>query len=50
MKVKLLRDASVSLPAGTEVEVEEREVERLLAFGLAVMVEERKKAATRKKG
>lgn len=49
MKVKLLRDASVSLPAGTEVEVDEREVERLLAFGLAVKVEERKKTA-RKKG
>ena len=49
MKVKLLRDTSVSLSAGTEVEVEEREVERLLAFGLAVRVEERKKAA-RKKG
>ena len=48
MKVKLLRETSVSLPAETEVEVEEREAERLLAFGLAVKVEERKKA-TRKK-
>ena len=48
MKVKLLRETSVSLPAGTEVEVEEREAERLLAFGLAVKAEERKKA-TRKK-
>ena len=49
MKVKLLRDTSVSLSAGTEVEVEEREAERLLAFGLAVKADERKKAA-RKKG
>jgi hypothetical protein len=48
MKVKLLREARVSLPAGTEVKVEEREAERLLAFGLAVKAEERKKA-TRKK-
>lgn len=35
MKVKLLYDYKVFLSAGTEIEVNEREAERLLAFGMA---------------
>lgn len=34
MKIVLIREASVKLPAGTVVEVNEREAERLRAFGL----------------
>lgn len=50
MKIKLLRDARVNFPAGQELEVEEREAERLLSFGLAeVILEKPKKAAATKK-
>lgn len=50
MKVRLIRDAAVKLPAGTVIEVEEREASRLRAFGFAVPEEEKpKKKAAKKK-
>ena len=50
MKVRLIRDAAVKLPAGTVIEVNEREAERLRAFGFAVPEEEKpkKKKAAKK--
>lgn len=45
VKVKLTRSARVNLEAGREVEVDEREAERLLAFQLAEKV---KKTAPKK--
>lgn len=42
MKVQLTRDAAVKLPAGTVIEVTEREAARLRAFMFAVPVEEEK--------
>lgn len=51
MKVKLLHDCKVSLPAGTEIEVNEREAERLRAFGEAEIIRPaEKKKPTKKKG
>ena len=44
-KVKLLYDYKVLLSAGSEIEVDEREAERLLAFNLAEKV---KKTAPKK--
>lgn len=49
MKVKLIRDAAVKLPAGTVIEVEEREAERLRAFEFAVPDEEKPKKKAAKK-
>lgn len=49
MKVKLLYDCKVLLEAGTEIEVSEREAEKLLAFGQAEPVEKpAEKKTTRK--
>lgn len=50
MKVQLTREAAVRLPAGTVIEVTEREAKRLRAFRLAVPEEEKpKKKAAKKK-
>lgn len=49
MKVKLLRDTKVFFNTGQELEVEGREAERLIAFGLAEPVKQAKKMATKKK-
>ena len=52
-KVKLLYDYKVLLSAGSEIEVDELEAERLLAFGVAVKAEEKtaeKKTTAKKKG
>ena len=50
MKVRLTREAAVKLPAGTVIEVTEREAKRLRAFGFAVPEEEKpKKKAAKKK-
>lgn len=44
MKVRLTREAAVKLPAGTVIEVTEREAKRLRAFGFAIP-EPKKKTA-----
>lgn len=50
MKVRLTREAAVRLPAGTVIEVTEREARRLRALWLAEPVEEKpKKKAAKKK-
>lgn len=49
MKVQLTREAAVRLPAGTVIEVTEREAARLRAFRLAVPEEEKPKKKTAKK-
>ena len=51
MKVILRRGYRVNLPAGTELDVSEREAARLLAFGVAEKVDdEPPKKAPKKKG
>lgn len=49
MRVQLTRDAAVRLPAGTVIEVTEREAARLRAFRLAEPVEEKPKKKAAKK-
>ena len=50
MKVRLTREAAVRLPAGTVIEVTEREANRLRALWAAVPEEEKpKKKAAKKK-
>lgn len=48
MKIRLTRRAAVRLPAGTVVEVTEREATRLRAFNAAVPEEEPKKETKKK--
>lgn len=49
MRIKLIRDAAVKLPSGTVIEVNEREANRLRAFGFAVPEEEKPKKKAAKK-
>lgn len=49
MKIKLLLDTKVSFPKGTVVDVTKQEAERLLAFGLGAVEEEKKKTVKKKK-
>ena len=50
MRIRLIHDAAVKLPAGTVIEVDEREANRLRAFMFAVPEEEKpKKKAAKKK-
>ena len=48
MKIKLLYDYRVLFSAGSEIEVDEREAEKLLALDVAVKTEEEKKPAKKK--
>ncbi len=48
MKVKLIADARVNLPAGTEIEVSEAEAKRLAAFGLVAPAKAEKKRSAKK--
>lgn len=48
MKIKLLNEYRVLFAAGSEIEVDEREAEKLLALDVAVKAEEEKKPAKKK--
>lgn len=45
MRVRLIREAKVNLPAGFEVDVNDTEAARLLAFGYAEKAEAKAEAA-----
>jgi len=48
MKIKLLHDHRVLFSAGSEIDVDEREAEKLLALDVAVKAEEEKKTQKKK--
>lgn len=49
MRIKLLHDAVVRFPSGSELEVSEEEGKRLIAFGNGVEVKAEEKAAAPQK-